>query len=85
MLLNPTYNISLFASSNDGQPMSEETRITMSNRVYQYELVNGAFSSSVRIINGIKELFRQGVVTLEGTVLPIQYDILVGCISSGLL
>lgn len=85
MLLYPTYNMSLFASSNDGSPMSESTRINMSNTIYQYELVEGIFSLNVKIIYGLKELVRLGVINLRGTHFTIQYDVLKGCIDSGLL
>lgn len=88
MLLYPTLNISLLVSSNDGSPMAEEKRINLPTikKFYQYEVNEGVIiSGSEKIIYGMKELARTGVISLNNTLYPIEYNSVKGHLTSGLL
>jgi hypothetical protein len=64
MLLIPTYNRSLVVGSNDGQPMTEEKRQSLSTLIYVYEISSGEgklIPESEQIIYGLKELSRIGI------------------------
>lgn len=71
-------------SSNEGASMPELDRERLSTKVFQYELVDNTFIGP-NIIFGIKELSRIGVTSLTGAVTPIEYNILKGYISTGML
>lgn len=81
MLLYPTFNRSLMASSNDGKPMTEEDRQRISTSIFQYELVNGLFVGPT-ILFGIKEQTRKGIISLAGINTPIEYNTLKGCMDN---
>lgn len=63
MLLIPTYNRSLVVGSNDGLPMSEQKRQSLSTLIYTYEISNEGklILDSEQIIYGLKELSRIGL------------------------
>jgi hypothetical protein len=64
MLLIPTYNRSLVVGSNDGQPMTEEKRQSLSTLIYVYEISSEEgklIPESEQIIYGLKELSRIGI------------------------
>jgi group I intron endonuclease len=63
MLLIPTYNRSLVVGSNDGIPMTEQKRQSLSTLIYTYEISNEGklILDSEQIIFGLKELSRIGL------------------------
>lgn len=84
MLLYPTFNLSLMASSNEGAPMLEVVREGLSTKIFIYELVGNSFFGP-NIVFGMKELSRIGVMSLIGILTPIEYNTLKGYISTGML
>lgn len=88
MLLYPTLNSSLLVSSNDGRAMAEKDRIKLStiNKFYQYEVKDCVIlNGSEKLIYGMKELYRTGIVSLDNTKHPIDYNSVKGHLKSGLL
>jgi hypothetical protein len=89
MLLYPTLNKSLLVSSNEGIAMSEETRIKLStiNKFYQYEVDKKGviLAGSEKLIFGLKELSRTGVLSLDNELFSIEYESVKGHLTSGLL
>jgi len=89
MLLYPTLNKSLLVSSNEGKAMSEATRIKLStiNKFYQYEVDKKGviLVGSEKLIFGMKELSRTGVVSLDQKLFSIDYDSVKGHLNYGLL
>lgn len=88
MLLYPTLNSSFFVSSNDGKAMTEKNRIKLStiNKFYQYEVKDGVIiSGSEKLIYGMKELSRTGLISSDKTIHPIEYNSVKGYLKSGLL
>ena len=63
MLLIPTYNRSLKVGSNEGLPLSEEKRKSVSTLIYVYEISRKGkiILNSEQKIYGIKELGRKGI------------------------
>lgn len=63
MLLLPTYNRSLVVGSNEGLPMSEDKRESMSTLIYIYEISDEGklIPKSEQKVFGIKELSRIGI------------------------
>jgi group I intron endonuclease len=63
MLLLPTYNRSLVVGSNEGLPLSEEQRESISTLIYIYEISDDGklIPNSEQKIYGIKELSRIGI------------------------
>lgn len=63
MLLIPTYNRSLVVGSNDGLPMSNNKRKSLSTIIYIYEISNEGqlIPNSEQKVYGIKELSRTGI------------------------
>ena len=63
MLLLPTYNRSLVVGSNEGLPMSEDKRESMSTLIYIYEISDEGklIPNSEQKVFGIKELSRIGI------------------------
>lgn len=63
MLLIPTYNRSLVVGSNDGLPLSEEKRASMSTLIYIYEISSEGklIPNWEQKVYGIKELSRIGI------------------------
>jgi hypothetical protein len=87
MLLYPTLNRSLLVSSNDGRPMSEEKRLKLStiNKFYLYEIKDGVIlSGSEKLIFGMKELSRTGILSSDQKIYPIEYNSIKGHLTSGL-
>ncbi len=82
MLLLPTLNKSLSATSNNQAPMPEEQRRAMSTVVYIYEIVHGVVTNT--IVHGVKELARTGVLAADGITHNISYMTLSGFLFSGL-
>lgn len=66
MLLLPTYNRSLVVGSNDGLPMPEEKRQTLSTLIFIYEISDEGklIPNSEQKIYGIKELGRMGIKSI---------------------
>lgn len=66
MLLIPTYNRSFVIGSNEGLPIPEERRQSMSSKFYIYEISKEGtlIPNSEQIIFGIKNLAKTGIVTL---------------------
>ena len=88
MLLYPTLNISLLISSNDGRAMAEKDRMNLStiNRFYQYEIIDGVIlNGSEKLIYGMKDLSRTGVISSDNAVHPIEYNSVKGHLKTGLL
>jgi hypothetical protein len=88
MLLYPTLNISLLVSSNDGRAMNEKNRIKLStiNKFYQYEIKDGIIlSESEKLIFGMKELSRTGILSSNHIIYPIDYNSIKGHLASGLI
>ena len=88
MLLYPTLNSSLLVSSNGGRAIAEKERIKLStiNKFYQYEVKDGEIlNGSEKLIYGMKELSRTGIISLDNTVHPIDYNSVKGHLKSGLL
>ena len=87
MLLYPTFNRSLLVSSNDGRPMSEEKRLKLNtiNKFYLYEIKDGVIlSGSEKLIFGMKELHRTGILSSDHKIYPIEYNSIKGHLVSGL-
>ena len=87
MLLYPTFNRSLLVSSNEGRPMSEEKRLKLStiNKFYLYEFKDGVIlSGSEKLIFGMKELSRTGILSSDQKRYPIEYNSIKGHLASGL-
>jgi hypothetical protein len=63
MLLLPTYNRSLVVGSNEGLPMTNEKRMSISTLIYIYELSKegNLLINSEQKIYGIRELSRTGI------------------------
>nr|YP_007374890.1 hypothetical protein PRA_mt0061 [Phlebia radiata]CCE89183.1 hypothetical protein PRA_mt0061 [Phlebia radiata] len=63
MLLLPTYNRSLVVGSNEGLPMSEDKRESLSTLIYIYEISDEGklIPNSEQKVFGIKELSRIGI------------------------
>ena len=63
MLLIPTYNRSLVVGSNEGLPLSEEKRESISTLIHIYEISSEGklIPNSEQKIHGIKELSRIGI------------------------
>jgi hypothetical protein len=63
MLLIPTYNRSLVVGSNEGLPLSQEKRESISTLIYIYEISTEGklIPNSEQKIYGIKELSRIGI------------------------
>lgn len=86
MLLNPTLNSSLSATSNNMAQMSETVRQSMSSSVYVYEVVNGSIDLlSEQIIHGMKWIARNGITHSTGINYTISYNDLTGHSRSGTL
>lgn len=81
MLLRPTLNRSLAATSSSFFTMLESTRENMSNIIHQYQLVDGVFVGPT-ITYGMKELCRKGVISVDGTILKMQYNNLKGLLNT---
>lgn len=83
MLLLPTLNKSLSATSNNWGTMPEQTRKGMSNIVYIYELINGQLDPlSLKVVYGFKQLVRNGVLSVSGITYNISYEDLKGYLHS---
>jgi len=85
MLLYPTLNRSLLVSSNEGRPMSEEKRLKLStiNKFYLYEIKDGVIlSGSEKLIFGMKELSRTGILSSDQKIYPIDYNSIKGHLAS---
>lgn len=87
MLLNPTLNRTLFAYTNSGAPMPEETRIKMSIIFYQYELDenNQIIDGTEKPLCGLKDASYEGIVSKDGVHFPIQYGTLKGHLTTGMV
>ena len=85
MLLYPTLNRSLLVSSNEGRPMSEEKRLKLNtiNKFYLYEIKDGIIlSGSEKLIFGMKELSRTGILSSDHKIYPIDYNSIKGLLAS---
>jgi len=85
MLLYPTLNSSLLVSSNEGRPMTEEKRLKLStiNKFYLYEIKDGVIlSGSEKLIFGMKELSRTGILSSDQKIYPIEYNSIKGHLAS---
>lgn len=89
MLLYPTFNKSLFVSSNDGFPMADEKRIKLKTikKIYQYEINENNFivKGSKKLNLGLKELGRKGVIETKSKIYSINYNEAKGHLISGLI
>lgn len=80
MLLLPTYNRSLVVGSNEGLPISEDKRESISTKIFIYEVSDDGRlkANSEEVVYGIKELSRIGIkskfsgLTLAANVWDIQ-------------
>lgn len=81
MLLLPTLNRSLSATSNNQLPMDEAKRQEMSTLVYVHEVVNGVLV--VTEVYGRKLLSSKGVVGYNNVIHNITYNALLGLLHSG--
>lgn len=81
MLLLPTLNRSLSATSNNQAPMLESQRQEMSQTIYVHEITGNLLKVSV--VHGLKELHRTGLVAANGVTHSIQYNTITGLLLSG--
>lgn len=81
MLLLPTLNRSLSATSNNQAPMLESQRQEMSQSVFVHEIVNNVLQIS--LVYGLKELHRTGVVAADGVTHSLAYNTVAGLVASG--
>lgn len=83
MLLNPTLNSSLSATSNSIAEI-EGTRQRMSTPIYVYEMNNGHVDlHTEKIIYGMKSIARNGITHSSGVNYTIRYNDLTGHLRSG--
>jgi hypothetical protein len=61
-------------------------KLSTINKFYQYEVKDGVIvNGSERLIYGMKELSRTGIISSDNKIHPIEYNSVKGHLASGLL
>lgn len=86
ILLLPTYNGILAVGKYFASMITETQRLFKASNVYVYAVYNGqVVPGSIQVFPGIKYLIKNGLLTIEGSVLYVNPNALYACFNSGTL